>query len=138
MWAASIARRAGAAVVKELAPEFPLDAAHRCSTVGTAVLEAVLPPHDGPTATSRSPWHLKQLASALRLLRDHAAARIRIDSHACIGTPKRPGHGVSAKTRWRTTATAASFPEAVRENEEVVPVNAVSTWVLPSGVTVGR
>ena len=29
------------------------------------------------------------------------------------------------------------FPEAVRENEEVVPVN-VSTWVLPSGVTVGR
>jgi hypothetical protein len=30
------------------------------------------------------------------------------------------------------------LPEAVRENEEVVPVNAVSTWVLPSGVTVGR
>jgi urease subunit gamma len=29
------------------------------------------------------------------------------------------------------------FPEAVREIEEVVPVN-VSTWVLPSGVTVGR
>ena len=33
--------------------------------------------------------------------------------------------------------TTATFPEAVRENEEVVPVN-VSTWVLPSGVTVGR
>jgi len=33
--------------------------------------------------------------------------------------------------------TAATFPEAVRENEEVVPVN-VSTWVLSSGVTVGR
>jgi hypothetical protein len=28
--------------------------------------------------------------------------------------------------------------EAVPEIEEVVPVNAVSTWVLPSGVTVGR
>ena len=41
------------------------------------------------------------------------------------------------KTCWRTTATTASFPEAVPENEEVVPVN-VSTWVLPSGVTVGR
>jgi len=39
---------------------------------------------------------------------------------------------------WRTTATTASLPEAVRENEEVVPVNAVSTWVLSSGVTVGR
>ncbi len=35
-------------------------------------------------------------------------------------------------------ATVASLLEAVRENEEVVPVNAVSTWVLPSGVTVGR
>lgn len=45
---------------------------------------------------------------------------------------------VVAKTCWRTAAAAASFPEAVRENEEVVPVNAVSTWVLPSGVTVGR
>jgi hypothetical protein len=42
------------------------------------------------------------------------------------------------KSRWRTAATIASFPEAVRENEEVVPVNAVSTWVLPCGVTVGR
>jgi hypothetical protein len=41
------------------------------------------------------------------------------------------------KTRWRTTATTANLPEAARENEEVVPVN-VSTWVLPSGVTVGR
>jgi hypothetical protein len=30
------------------------------------------------------------------------------------------------------------LPEAVPEIEEVVPVNAVSTWVLPSGVTVGR
>lgn len=38
---------------------------------------------------------------------------------------------------WRTTATTAAFPEAVREIEEVVPVN-VSTWVLSSGVTVGR
>ncbi len=47
------------------------------------------------------------------------------------------GRGAFAKTRWRTTATTATFPEAVRENEEVVPVN-VLTWVLPSGVTVGR
>lgn len=43
-----------------------------------------------------------------------------------------------AKTAWWTTATAATFPKAVRVIEEVVPVNAVSTWVLPSGVTVGR
>ncbi len=32
---------------------------------------------------------------------------------------------------------AATLPEAVLDNEEVVPVN-VSTWVLPSGVTAGR
>ena len=47
------------------------------------------------------------------------------------------GSGASGKTRWRTMASTASFPKAVRENEEVVPVN-VSTWVLPSGVMVGR
>ncbi|KAA0929851.1 hypothetical protein FGF04_30210 [Streptomyces apricus] len=43
-----------------------------------------------------------------------------------------------AKTRWRTATAPVTFPEAVREDEEVVPVDAVSTWVLPSGVTVGR
>jgi hypothetical protein len=47
------------------------------------------------------------------------------------------GPGASAKTCWWTTAATATLPAAVRENEEVVPVN-VSTWVLPSGVTVGR
>lgn len=52
---------------------------------------------------------------------------------------RRPGRcrGAFAKTCWRTTAATASFREAVREIEEVVPVN-VSTWVLPSGVMVGR
>lgn len=41
------------------------------------------------------------------------------------------------ETRWRTTVTTATLPTAVREIEEVVPVN-VSTGVLLSGVTVGR
>ena len=41
------------------------------------------------------------------------------------------------QNRWRTTTTTATLPEAVRENEEVVPVN-ISRWVLPSGATVGR
>jgi hypothetical protein len=54
------------------------------------------------------------------------------------------GHRLSGATEpWRTQVCviegwSASLPEAVRENEEVVPVNAVSTWVLSSGVTVGR
>jgi len=45
--------------------------------------------------------------------------------------------GASAKPVWRTTAAAATFVAAVRDNEEVVPVNMLA-WVLPSGVTAGR
>jgi hypothetical protein len=52
-----------------------------------------------------------------------------------VGDPGVYTEGDASSTRLVATAT---LPEAVRENEEVVPVNAVSTWVLPSGVTVGR
>ncbi len=38
----------GTSSVRELAPEFPFDVARRGYAVGSAVLEAVLPPHDGP------------------------------------------------------------------------------------------
>jgi arginase len=41
---------AGTSSVRNLAPEFPFDVARRGYAVGSAVLEAVLPPHDGPTA----------------------------------------------------------------------------------------
>ncbi|QIP68582.1 hypothetical protein EZV63_00830 [Streptomyces sp. VN1] len=53
--------------------------------------------------------------------------------------PRTPPHPPPrGKPAWWPAAAAATFPEAVRENEEVVPVNAVSTWVLSAGVTVGR
>ena len=42
---------AGTLAVRELAPEFPFDVARRGYAVGSAVLAAVLPPRDGPTAT---------------------------------------------------------------------------------------
>ena len=42
---------AGTSSVRELASEFPFDLARRGYAVGCAVLDAVLPPHDGPTAT---------------------------------------------------------------------------------------
>jgi hypothetical protein len=42
---------AGTSSVRELASEFPFDAARRGYAVGSAVLEAVLPQHDGPSAT---------------------------------------------------------------------------------------
>ncbi|PAN03121.1 hypothetical protein CJI59_02170 [Streptomyces sp. Alain-F2R5] len=57
---------------------------------------------------------------------------------ALCSAPRHPAADPALETAWLTTATTATFPAAVRENEEVVPVNAVSTWVLPSGVTVGR
>ncbi|MFJ9348656.1 hypothetical protein [Streptomyces sp. NPDC101237] len=55
-----------------------------------------------------------------------------------ITAPRRPAPGRPEKTRWRGTAAPARFLTAVRENQEVVPVNTLTTWVLPSGVTVGR
>ncbi|MGW0828142.1 arginase family protein [Streptomyces sp. NPDC002845] len=83
---------AGASVVQELAPEFPLPVARRGYAVGTAVLEAVLPPHDGSTAAvpvsmsdegmeERDGVEAKvvvveQLASALDVIRRHNPARI--------------------------------------------------------------
>ncbi len=41
----------GTPSVRELAAEFPFEVGRRGYAVGSAVLEAVLPPHDGPTAT---------------------------------------------------------------------------------------
>ncbi|GAA1698198.1 hypothetical protein GCM10009680_42980 [Streptomyces yatensis] len=91
---------AGAAVVKEFAPEFPLDVARRGYTIGTAVLEAVLPPHDGPTATvpvtmtddgleerdgiEAKTVVLQQLADALHVISDHNAARITTLGGECV------------------------------------------------------
>jgi hypothetical protein len=46
------------------------------------------------------------------------------------------GHGASANLL-ADHGDHCYFSEAVRENEEVVPVN-VSTWVLSSVATVGR
>ena len=43
---------AGTSSVRDLASEFPFDVARRGYAVGSAVLEAVLPPHEGPTATA--------------------------------------------------------------------------------------
>src|ERR671933_803915 len=41
----------GTSSVRELAAEFPFDVARRGYAVGSAVLDAVLPASDGPTAT---------------------------------------------------------------------------------------
>jgi arginase len=43
---------AGTSSVRVLASEFPFDVARRGYAVGSAVLEAILPPSDGPTAVA--------------------------------------------------------------------------------------
>ena len=64
----------GTSSVRELASEFPFDVARRGYAVGSAVLDAVLSPHNGPTAAERS----------AALPRDH-------ESHAAV----EPGGGVA-------------------------------------------
>jgi arginase len=82
----------GTSSVRELAPEFPFDVARRGYAVGSAVLEAVLPPHDGPTVTvpvamsddglaerdgiEAKAVILDQLARALEVIGRHDPARI--------------------------------------------------------------
>jgi arginase len=83
---------AGTSSVGSLAAEFPLDVARRGYAVGSAVLEAVLPPHDGPTAAvpvetgdvglenldgiEAKRAVVDQLGRALEIIRRHSPARI--------------------------------------------------------------
>jgi arginase len=82
----------GTVSVQQLASEFPLDIGRRGYAVGSAVLEAVLPPHEGPTASvpvtmtdeglaERDGMEakvivLEQLARALQVIGQHNPARI--------------------------------------------------------------
>lgn len=83
---------AGTSSVRELASEFPFDVARRGYAVGGAVLEAVLPAHDGPVATAPVAMNnegldlvdgieakaviVDQLARAVQVIDRHAPARI--------------------------------------------------------------
>jgi arginase family enzyme len=83
---------AGSVSVRELASEFPFDVARRGYAVGSAVLGAVLPAHNGPTATvpvglgdngveerdgvEAKAAVVEQLARALEVIGRHAPARI--------------------------------------------------------------
>ena len=83
---------AGTSSIEAFASEFPLDVARRGYAAGTAVLEAVLGPHDGPTVRAPVAMSddgleerdgveakaviLEQLARALELIRRHDPVRI--------------------------------------------------------------
>jgi arginase len=83
---------AGTESIRGLMPDFPFDVARRGYVAGTRVLEALLPPHDGPTATvpvrmddygleerdgiEAKAVVLEQLRSALTIIREHRPSRI--------------------------------------------------------------
>jgi arginase len=83
---------AGTSSVRVLASEFPFDVARRGYAVGSAVLEAILPPSDGPTAVvpiamgeeglgrvdgvEAKEILVKQLASALEVIKQDDPTRI--------------------------------------------------------------
>ena len=90
---------AGTESVRSLAPEFPFDVARRGYSVGTKVLQAVLPEHDGPTAVvpvemgdfgleerdgiEAKAVVLQQLRSALAIIQEHEPARITTVGGEC-------------------------------------------------------
>ena len=83
---------AGTESIRSLAPEFPFEVARRGYSVGTKVLQAVLPEHDGPTAVvpvevvdagleerdgiEAKTVVLQQLRTGLDLLQEHNPARV--------------------------------------------------------------
>jgi arginase len=90
---------AGTESVRSLAPEFSFDVARRGYSVGTKVLQAVLPEHDGPTAIvpvemgdiglgqrdgiEAKAVVLQQLRSALAIISEHEPARITTVGGEC-------------------------------------------------------
>ena len=82
----------GTVSVQEFASEFPFDVGRRGYAVGSAVLQAVLPPHDGPTVTvpvsmtndglaqrdgvEAKAIVIEQLVRAIEVIRQHNPARI--------------------------------------------------------------
>lgn len=90
---------AGTESVRSLAPEFPFDIARRGYSVGTKVLQAVLPEHDGPTAVvpvemgdvgleerdgiEAKAVVLQQLRSALAIISEYEPARITTVGGEC-------------------------------------------------------
>jgi arginase len=83
---------AGSSSIREFASEFPFDVARRSYAIGSAVLQTVLPAHQGPTVTvpvsmtevgldARDGMEaktivLEQLAAAFDLIREHHPDRI--------------------------------------------------------------
>lgn len=116
---------AGTESIRSLAPEFPFDVARRCYPIGTKVLQAVLPQHDGPTAVvpvdrgnagleerdgiEAKTAVLEQLRAALAIVQEHDPARITTLSGECSVSGKAVAHS-SARCRTRAGSRALPTP----------------------------
>jgi arginase len=97
----------GTSSVKAHASEFPFEVARRGYAVGSAVLEAVLPPHDGPTTTAPTTMSdagleqrdgieaktviLEQLAGALEVTSTSTSTRSTATRLCSVSAPNRAG-----------------------------------------------
>ena len=138
---AAVAGGRGTSSVQALAPEFPFEVARRGYAVGSAVLAAVLPANQGPTAAApvamddtgleladgieASRVILSQLAQALEVIREHGKPEIiRLDAEWAVqcrtpsrpGPPLRPGPGHSSGST--PILTSAPRPDSTRGSED--------------------
>jgi len=127
---------AGTSSVRALAPEFPFEVARHGYAVGSAVLEAILPAHDGATAmvpismggggleqvdgVEAKTVLVEQLARALAVIERHGPARIATSAASVLSaSPRSPRSPAGTGTTWRSsgstrTRTSARRPASTR------------------------
>jgi hypothetical protein len=117
---------AGTESVRSLAPEFPFDIARRGYSVGTKVLQAVLPEHDGPTAIvpvemgdigleERDGIEAKsvvfqQLRSALAIIQEDEPARITTVGGECSVSMAPFTRSTRTRSNWSWAPIAVASP----------------------------
>ena len=95
--------------------------------------------HDGSTRRSAHPWPASGLFSSLftNVLFWRAWSNARFAVTCQLDLRPRPARLVEEMVV-RGRVRVGNVPQAVTPREEVRPMNAVRTWVLPLVVTVGR
>ena len=135
---------AGTSSVRALASEFPFEVARRGYAVGSAVLAAVLPPNQGPTATvpiamgeeglervdgvEAKAVLLEQLARALGVIERHGPTRIvTLGGECAVSVAPFSALGTATATTWRScgsTPTRTSAPRPASTPDS-------TPWPLP-------
>ena len=148
---------AGSSSIRELAPEFPFDVARRGYAVGSAVLAAVLPAGDGPTAAvpvamddaglelrdgiEAKEVILTQLSRALEVIRRHDPARIvTLGGECAVSAASRcSADADQAQGRWRGPGASLAAQRACTQSHRTCHsrslVGSPASSVLPLSVT---